>query len=71
MKTQENQPEGLDDKRGDGRRSGEARLPGQRHAVLGDVGDLRFGRRARQLVLIVALRDHQAARFYTQGERGG
>lgn len=55
-----NLPECLDDERGHGRHSGEAGLPGQRHAVLGDVGHLRFGRRPGELVLVMGLGDRHA-----------
>lgn len=66
--SKKHRPERFDDKRGHGRHSSEAGLPRQRHAVLGDVGDLRFGRRTRELVLVMAFGDHHAAWFYTNGK---
>lgn len=56
-------PERLDDVRGHGRCPHQPGLPGQRHAVLGDICDLRFGRWAWKLVLIVVFHDDGSSWF--------
>lgn len=62
-------PESFNDKGGDRRRSSHPRLPGQRHAVLGDISDLRFRGWAWKLILIMAFRYNYSSWFWIDGEK--
>ena len=61
-----NKPKCLNDVRRHRWCSSHARLPGQRHAVLGDIGDLRFGWWAWKLILIMVFYDHHSAWFWRE-----